>query len=238
MKEQREKEERLNHLKQMHEENKRVFDKLDREKMHKKEMYQRMVEERKREEDDYKQYQRRQLEEEEQKRKMYREALEIQKGYKEYNRNHLGQMTQIEKKMNKQDLKAFKQGKTDYEGMIPGIHNIDSIGSRPILRKAHDDMYEASAKAPLFASKDLNRSYKDLRKAIKPLDEFAATHSPEKGDRRYDPITNPIPFVNQNPYILKEKTMIGGEGASSVINTGRRSRRSLLSSTAEKNILI
>lgn len=237
-KERREKEERLRHQKEMHEENKKVFDKLDREKTHRKEMYQKMVEQRRKEEDDYKEQQRRQHEEEEERRKLYREALEYQKGFKEYNKKHFGQMTQMEKKLNNHDLKTFKAKKVEYEGMIPGIHNIQSIGSKPLLRKANDDLYDQSKNAPSFMTKELNKSYKDLRSSIKPLEDFKTTTSPERNDR-YDPITNPVPFINQNPYISKEKSVIGGAGASTMLLASNRgSRRSLLSSTAEKNILI
>lgn len=237
-KERREKEERMKHLKDMHEENKKVFDKLDREKTQKKEMYQKMVEQRRKEEDDYKDQQRKQMEDEEERRRLYREALEYQKGFKEYNKKHLGQMTQMEKKLNSHDLKTFKNKKMEYEGMIPGIHNIQSVGSKPILRKANDDMYDQTKNSPSFMTKELNKSYKDLRSSIKPLTDFSKTNSPEKKDR-YDPITNPVPFINQNPYISKEKSVIGGAGASSMLlGSNRGSRRSLLSSTAEKNILI
>lgn len=143
----------------------------------------------------------------------------------------------MEKKLNHNDLKTFKQNKVEYEGMVPGIHNIQSIGSKPTLRRAMDDMGDSSNYASM-PSKQLNRSSKDLRSSVKPLENFAQRDTTIIKNDRYDPITNPIPFVNQNPYILKEKTMIGGEGITSLIGTGRRSGRSLLSSTAEKNILI
>lgn len=258
-KERREKEERLKQQKEMHEQNRMIFSQKDREKTQKREMYQKLVEQRKKEEDDYKSYQQRQLEEDEERRKLYREALEYQKGYQEYNKNHLGQMTQMEKKLNNNDLKQFKQQKYEYQGMIPGIHNLQSVGSRPLLRKANEDIYESQSKAPSFMSKHLNRSSKDLRSNIKPLEDFGHMHEHKNNDNfhknkgsedhygmlsarhndRYDPITNPIPFVNQNPYISKEKSLIGGEGTSNLVtSTQRRSRRSLLSSTAEKNILI
>lgn len=237
-KEQNEKEERLKNLKEMHSENRKVFDKLDKERTHKKEMYQMLVEQRKKEEDDYKSYLKKQAEDDNMKRKLYRDALEFQKGYHDYNKNHLGQMTKMEKKLNKHDLRSYKEKKTDYEGMIPGIHNLNSVGSRPLLRKANDDLYDTSKNAPPFVTNELNKSLKDLKTSIKPLEDFSKTNSPKKNEFRYDPITNPIPFVNQNPYINKEKEMFVGEGASSLINSNRRSRRSLLSSTAEKNILI
>lgn len=238
-KERKEKEERHRHLKEMHDENRKIYDKLDQERTHKKEMYQKMVEQRKKEEDDYKDFMKRRSEEEEAKRKLYRESLEYQKGMKEYSKNHMGQMTDAEKRLNNNDLKSYKDKKNqEYQGMIPGINNINSVGSRPILRVANDEFYETSTKAPAFALKDLNRSYKNLHSTKSMVDRSKGS-SPVRKNDKYDPITNPIPFVNQNPYIMKEKTMIGGEGTGSLINSSnRQSRRSLLSTTAEKNILI
>lgn len=235
-KEQREREGRSRRFKEMNEENKKVFDKLDREKTHKKEMYQKMVEERRKEEDDYKDYQKKLAEQEEESRRLYREALEFQKGYQEYNKSHLGQMTQMEKKLNKPDLKLYKQKQVGYQGMVPGIHNLNSVGSKPLLRIAKDEVYDTAVHSPSFAKNDLSKSYKDFKNSMKPLENHTNPASPARNDR-YDPITNPIPFLNQNPYISKQKTVMGGAGAGSAM-THRHSRRSLLSSTAEKNILI
>ena len=218
-KEQQERDTRMKHLKEMHDENKKIIDQLDKEKTSKREVYQKMVEQRRREEDDYKSYQRRKAEEDEMRKKLYRDSLQYQ--------------TMFHKKEN--ELNNYSQNQGESEGLIPGINNINSVGSKPLLRKANDDIYESANKFPGFMSKELNRSYKDLKSSIKPLEDFTQSNSHKINDK-YDPITNPIPFVNQNPYIIKEKTLIGGEGASGMVNNHRRSRRSLLSSTAEKNI--
>ncbi len=147
-------------------------------------------------------------------------------------------MTHMEKRLNAKDLKTFKENKVEYEGMVPGIHNIQSVGSKPLLRTANEDSYDPSKKQPEFMLNDLNQSYKELKTSMKPLQDFSKSQTARNKDR-YDPITNPVPFVNQNPYIMKEKTMIGGEGSSGLVNhSNRRSQRSLLSATAEKNILI
>ena len=235
-KERREKEERNRCLKEMSEMNKLAYAKKDRERMSKRETYNKLIEEKDKEENEYKEFKKRKAEEEENKRKLYREALEYQRGIKDYSKSQLGVMTQVEKQINYNDLETFKQKKSEYEGMIPGIHNIASVGSKPLLRVANDDLYQAAKNQPYFATKELNRSYKDLKSSIKPLGDFSQSTKVIKSDK-YDPITNPIPFVNQNPYIIREKVAIGGEGASNLINTARRSRRSLLSEAA-KNILI
>lgn len=237
-KERKEREDRMKQLQEMNDQNKLIFDKLDKDKTSKKQEYQRMLEQRKKEEDDYKKYQQQQLQEEEDRKRLYREALQQQKGFQEYNKNNLGQMTYMEKKLNAKDLKTFKENKVEYEGMVPGIHNIQSVGSKPLLRKANEDTYDPSKKQPEFMLGELNKSYKELKTSVKPLEDFSKANT-ARNQNRYDPITNPVPFVNQNPYIMKEKTMIGGEGSSGLVNhSHRRSQRSLLSATAEKNILI
>lgn len=34
---------------------------------------------------------------------------------------------------------------------------------------------------------------------------------------KYNPITNPIPWVTQNPYINKEKNIVRGSGRSTIV---------------------
>lgn len=237
-KERKEKEDRMKQLQEMNDQNKLAYAQKDKERTSKKENYQKLLEERKKEEDDYKKQQEQMLHEEEERKRLYREALQYQKGYQDYNKNNFGQMTHMEKKLNAKDLRTYKNKEGEYEGMVPGIHNIQSVGSKPLLRKANEDTYDPSKKQPEFMLGDLNRSYKELKTSVKPLEDFTKPES-TKNTNRYDPITNPVPFVNQNPYIMKEKTMIGGQGSSGLVNhSHRRSQRSLLSATAEKNILI
>jgi hypothetical protein len=236
----RERTERFRQEKEMHEQNRLVFEKKERERTNKRENYQNACEQRKKEEDDYKAAQQRRLEDEEDRRHLYRQALQFQTGYQEYSKNKNNQMTQMEKKLNNIDHKQATPIKTDYQGMVPGIHNLESVGSRPLLRKANDDYYASQSTDPKFLTRNDNRSTKNLRSKIKPLEDFAHIGTPLRTSNKYNTITNPIPFVNQNPYIVKEKTMIGGNDVNSLIRTSSMGRlgRSLLSSTAEKNILI
>ena len=44
-------------------------------------------------------------------------------------------MTEQEKKINKIDLKSYKDGDSTIHSMIPGINNIQSVGSSPLIRK-------------------------------------------------------------------------------------------------------
>ena len=43
-------------------------------------------------------------------------------------------MTAMEKRINKADLKHFKDKDSQVQAMIPGIHNIPSVGSGPTKR--------------------------------------------------------------------------------------------------------
>lgn len=45
-------------------------------------------------------------------------------------------MTQQEKQLNKPDLWDYKYNGTEIKALIPGLNNINSIGSVPTLRKA------------------------------------------------------------------------------------------------------
>lgn len=49
-------------------------------------------------------------------------------------RRNYGSMTEQEKKMNKDDLKSYKGNDSHMKSLIPGIHNIYSVGSGPIKR--------------------------------------------------------------------------------------------------------
>lgn len=53
-------------------------------------------------------------------------------------KNNFGKMTMQEKKFNKGDLRAYRQGEkpTNTGGLIPGINNLNSVGTSPTIRKA------------------------------------------------------------------------------------------------------
>ena len=54
----------------------------------------------------------------------------------ELNKNY-GKMTHVEKRMNRNDLRAYKRkDRHTVNAMIPGIHNVEGIGSKPLLRGA------------------------------------------------------------------------------------------------------
>jgi len=47
-------------------------------------------------------------------------------------------MTQQEKNINRSDLWGYKQNEVDVKAMIPGLNNLNSVGSVPTLRKAYN----------------------------------------------------------------------------------------------------
>ena len=51
--------------------------------------------------------------------------------------------------MNRWDLKSYKDGQHQVHSMIPGISNIQSVGSSPMVRKG---IYQQHSKSPLTHS--------------------------------------------------------------------------------------
>ena len=81
---------------------------------------------------------RRRKEEEREQKRLYSETLKYQKAIQDQMKNNFGKMTMQEKKFNKGDLRAYRQGEKQQPmgGLIPGINNINSIGTSPTIRKA------------------------------------------------------------------------------------------------------
>eukprot|EP00347_Sterkiella_histriomuscorum_P010638 403375503 len=73
--------------------------------------------------------------EEKQNQKLYGQTLDFQSNIHQKMRFNYGSMTEQEKRMNKMDLKSYKDGDTTIHSMIPGISNIQSVGSSPLIRK-------------------------------------------------------------------------------------------------------
>lgn len=61
-------------------------------------------------------------------------------------------MTQREKELNRQDLREYKQNGSEVRALIPGLNNINSIGSVPTLRKAFN---QSQSFTPKELSNDL-----------------------------------------------------------------------------------
>ena len=72
--------------------------------------------------------------------KIYRETLKHQTEINTHNRGQMGTMSQVEKQFNKGDLRKYKNKEQAVSSMVPGINNLSSVGSAPMLRKAYDPM--------------------------------------------------------------------------------------------------
>jgi len=76
-------------------------------------------------------------EETDQQKRMYRETLNNQAAMNELNRNNYGKMTFQEKKLNRADLRGYKnKDRRGPKAMIPGISNLPGVGSGPLGRGA------------------------------------------------------------------------------------------------------
>lgn len=72
---------------------------------------------------------------------LYRETLQNQMTLNALNKHNFGKMTMQEKHLNKPDLKAYKnKERNTIKAMIPGIKNINSIGTKPLMRGAMNVM--------------------------------------------------------------------------------------------------
>ena len=72
--------------------------------------------------------------------------------------------------------------------LIPGLYNLASVGTRPIYRTG---VMIASSNSPPMNSLKANPDRHGNSKSI-------------SDSNRYNPITNQIPMLTSNPYILKE----------------------------------
>ena len=72
---------------------------------------------------------------------LYRETLQNQMTLNALNKHNFGKMTMNEKYLNKPDLRAYKnKERNSIKAMIPGIKNISSIGTKPLMRGAMNVM--------------------------------------------------------------------------------------------------
>ena len=81
---------------------------------------------------------RRRKEEDREQKRLYSDTLKYQKAIQEQMKNNYGKMTMQEKRFNKEDLRAYRQGEKQPHmgGLIPGINNISSVGAQPTIRRA------------------------------------------------------------------------------------------------------
>jgi hypothetical protein len=95
------------------------------------------VVERQAEEQDYRAFERQQREADKERRQIYKDTLDHQLRLMDLQKHKYGTMTNEEKRMNKVDLHNYKANEgTHIEAMIPGIHNLNTVGSSPLKRGA------------------------------------------------------------------------------------------------------
>ncbi len=68
---------------------------------------------------------------------LYKDTLLNQMKINDQNKKNFGKMTFVEKKLNRNDLRSYKKkDKHTVNAMIPGIHNVAGVGSKPLQRGA------------------------------------------------------------------------------------------------------
>jgi hypothetical protein len=124
---------------------------------------------------------------------LYKETLQNQMTLNALGKHNYGKMTLQEKHLNRPDLRAFKnKDRNGLQAMIPGIKNIQSVGTKPLLRGALNVMdYSDSPplgpkgrKGQMFFSPEPRRPEGFLGKSDfqNPLPNQASNrHSPNSG---------------------------------------------------------
>ena len=71
-----------------------------------------------------------------------------------------GTMTGHEKKLNKGDLHNYKKIEPQLQAMIPGIHNLSTVGSSPLKRGLRREDYDLKQKQLIEKEKEPGLQYK------------------------------------------------------------------------------
>jgi len=128
-------ERRLKDASEIKEFNRFMIEQHERDKERQVEVQKMELEFRKKKEEENRLADERKRQEERQNQKLYGDTLSYQANIVHRMRNNYGSMTEQEKKMNKLDLRSYKEGDSTIHSMIPGISNILSVGSSPLVRK-------------------------------------------------------------------------------------------------------
>ena len=94
--------------------------------------------------------------------------------------------------------------------MIPGIYNLNTVGTSPLKRGARQIIdnggYLTSRQPSALGQLDLGIDVSKSMKVLPTIKNEDLAKKKEVGDPdKYNPITNPIPWYGQNPYINKER---------------------------------
>lgn len=76
----------------------------------------------------------------------YKNFLDNQVRWKRDEKMNFGTMTGQEKKLNKGDLHSYKKIEPQLQAMIPGIHNLSTVGSSPLKRGLKREEYDLKQK--------------------------------------------------------------------------------------------
>jgi hypothetical protein len=163
----------------------------DYKKSEKKNKYAALVQQSMLEEKEIRQMQSKIKEDKAQLQKNYAKALEAQMAVKRPAAIEVG---------NKRAEDASNKLESSPKGMVPGIFNIDSVGSRAIYRTG-----VMIAKSPSIgmSSKYMEevRKLEGKKKIERQSDQNVV---PNKNSEKYNTITNPIPMATSNPYLIKQ----------------------------------
>mmetsp|Transcript_22640 Transcript_22640/g.25489 ORF Transcript_22640/g.25489 Transcript_22640/m.25489 type:complete len:509 (-) Transcript_22640:532-2058(-) len=169
------------------------------------------------------------------KQKMYKAILDQQKEISSKLRSEELRMSHSERKVNRKDLQSFKYaGSESGHSMIPGfgfsnhLKTLRASGSQPSLRHHSSSGFESPK--GVINSKGFNQSSSSFspvnpakteakkRERVKEMSVASSSlnktvfpnRNTDNFDTSYNPITNPIPNYNQNPYLSKQgQSMIG-----------------------------
>ena len=95
------------------------------------------IQERQHDELDYREYEKMIKDQDRDRRKMYKDTLDHQMKLLDLQKVKYGTMTNEEKRMNRGDLQHYKTNEVNqFEAMIPGIHNLNTVGTSPLKRGA------------------------------------------------------------------------------------------------------
>ena len=147
----------------------------------------------------------------EEQRHLYKEVLQNQMTLNALGRYNYGNMTHEEKNLNKADLRGYKDGDMrTMHCLVPGIKNLDSVGSKPLMRGAMNVM-------------DFSDSPPHGTKGRKGQMFFSPGHRQPQGLGYSGNFQNPLPHqshtISRNTTIRKPATPRGSFGGQSMDKT-------------------
>eukprot|EP00347_Sterkiella_histriomuscorum_P002091 403369509 len=94
-------------------------------------------------------------------KRLYGQTLQYQQQIQDQIKKNYGKMTMNEKKLNKIDLRAYKNLEGQVYAAVPGIHHFDTIASQPFAHRAAPQMDLEQAVAGRAQKQDFNNTLRD-----------------------------------------------------------------------------